>query len=486
MVELHYYLKKSTKRIGYCLLLASFSFILTTSHAPTTLEEVLRDGELRVTSLAGSTTYFENAKGPNGFEYFLAKAFADSLGVKLRITLKPSLSAVLQSVGGPKANFAAAGLVVTSKRQERLLFSEPYYEIEQKVIYRSGSKKPKNIADLADGVLLAVVDSSQSERLFSLKKRYPELIWKEPKGLEMQDLMSEVHFGNVDYAVVGSMVYQLDRFIYPRARAAFTLPKSESVGWAFPARNDDSLINAANHFLRAYKESGKLDALIKKSFEQQNNFNFSTLQRFQRMVFTRLPKFEVLFREASKKYNIDRHLLAAIAYQESHWDAKAISPTGVRGLMMLTLPTAQEVGVKNRLDPKQSLEGGIKYYLKIKARLPKSIKEPDRTMLALAAYNVGLGHLEDARVLTDRAGKNPNLWIDVQAFLPLLQQKKYYTTVRHGYARGQEPVDYVKRIQRYEHLLKKNAIEQQRKRLKKSPLSIPNSNRWNADSLLSL
>jgi len=153
---------------------------------------------------------------------------------------------------------------------------------------------------------------------------------------------------------------------------------------------------------------------------------------------------------------------------------------------MLTLPTAKEMGVSNRVDPKQSLEGGAKYFLKTKSRLPAGITGVDRTLLAMAAYNVGMGHLEDARVLTDRDKRNPNLWEEVKKSLPLLQQKKYFSTVRHGYARGQEPVDYVKNILHYHAILKWHSLDTQRRLEREHNLELPNSSDWNPNSLLSL
>ena len=167
----------------------------------------------------------------------------------------------------------------------------------------------------------------------------------------------------------------------------------------------------------------------------------------------RLPKYEELIQAVADEYQMDWHLLAAIAYQESHWNPYARSPTGVRGMMMLTLNTAREMSVDNRLDASQSLRGGARYFKKIKRLLPADIAEPDRTWFALAAYNIGRGHLEDARVITERQGGDPDRWIDVKARLPLLQRSKYYRGTRHGYARGSEPVTYVKNIRHYYNIM---------------------------------
>jgi membrane-bound lytic murein transglycosylase F len=192
------------------------------------------------------------------------------------------------------------------------------------------------------------------------------------------------------------------------------------------------------------------------------NFSVADSQRLGELVAKRLPTYQALFQETASQFDLDWHLLAAVAYQESHWNPKARSPTGVRGLMMLTLSTAREMKIKNRLDPLQSLQGGAAYLAKLKGRLPKRIVEPDRTLMTLAAYNVGFGHLEDARILTQRGGKNPDLWIDVREHLPLLSNKQYYTTLKYGFARGSEPVTYVDNIQYYTRYLELNSLSLQR------------------------
>jgi len=210
-------------------------------------------------------------------------------------------------------------------------------------------------------------------------------------------------------------------------------------------------------------------------------------QLFVQRLNSRLPRFETLFKTVASEFDLDWPLLAAIAYQESHWNPKAVSPTGVRGLMMLTQDTAKEMGVSNRIDPEQSLRGGTRYFLKTRDRIPQDITDPDRTWMALAAYNVGLGHLEDARVLTDRAGKDPDLWEDVREFLPLLQRKKYYSTVRHGYARGGEPVQYVANVRKYTAIISAHAAEKTRRDDKESePEQAPKPNTWDEDSMLTL
>lgn len=486
MLGFYFHLKKTTKRILYGLLLFLFALTLTTSRAPTSLEEVVNQGELRIVTLMGSTTYFQNAKGEGGFEYWLARAFAEHLGVELKVTPRESVSGVIVAIGGPLGDMAAAGLTVTPQRLKTLRFSRPYYEVTQKLIYRNGSKKPRNIGDLSGGQLLVIPQSSHSERLKELKGELPSLEWREAPGLEMLDLMAMVDSGEVEYAIVDSISFLVDRGIYPRARGAFDISDPQPIAWAFPGHGDDSLLEAANRFLDEYEASGDLDRLKKRTLIQANEFNFAGSQLFMKRVSSRLPDYLGMFQEVAQEYNIDWQLLAAIAYQESHWDHKATSPTGVRGLMMLTLPTADEMGIEDRLEPRQSLDGGVRYFLKTKSRIPEGITEPDRTWFAMAAYNVGLGHLEDARVLTQRAGRNPDLWNDVKEFLPLLQQKKYYSTVKYGYARGYEPVTYVRNVRHYQTILNWHALDEKRRLERENRLELPNSSDWNTGSMLSL
>ncbi len=178
-------------------------------------------------------------------------------------------------------------------------------------------------------------------------------------------------------------------------------------------------------------------------------------------IAQRLPRYEALFRRIAESHQIDWRLLAAISYQESHWSPRARSPTGVRGMMMLTLTTAREVGVRNRLDVEQSVRGGARYLNRIHDRLPGSIREPDRTWIALAAYNVGMGHVYDARDLTLQAGGNPDKWHDLRFHLLLLEQSWWYRQTRYGYARGSEPVRYVENIRLfYQHLQQPQILAQ--------------------------
>ena len=450
------------RRLSILTLVIVLGINLSGSRTETTLESLIREQTLRVITFVGPTTYFENAKGSNGFEYFLAKAFADTLGVKLEVTLIDNLDALFNALGGPRGQFAGAGLTVTAQRKQFLRFSEPYSTVRQTLVYRLAQPRPKDISDVVGGRLVVVANSSHVEQLVHLQQAYPQLQWQALRDTEMLELMQLVHDGEADYALIDSTAFAIDRAIYPKARAAFHLTDEEPIAWAFPNDGDTSLLRAANQFLRDFEASGELEKLKTRFYDHTDEFSVGGSQLFRRRIDQRLSEYQPLFETTAKHHDMDWRLLAAIAYQESHWDPLARSPTGVRGLMMLTRSTAAELNIKDRLDPANSIRGGAQYFLNMLKRMPDDIEEPDRTWLALAAYNIGMGHLEDARVLTERGGDDPHLWRDVRNYLPKLQQKKYYKTVRHGFARGVEPVQYVQNIRHFQTILQWHSVQQAR------------------------
>ncbi len=448
------------------------------------LERIQKRGAITMLTTPGPSTYFEDGRGKNGFEYIIAKSFADQLGVDLKVRNMSSLRGLLLAIGGPKGDFAASNIVETTERGRSMRFSTPYLETTQLMLYRRGEDRPNSLRDI-DGDLLVITGSSHSEHLQKMAQSLPGLRWRERDGLEMFELMEMVHDGSIDYAVVDSLAYLVNRHIYPNAALAFEITEPQPMAWAFPNHGDGTLLQAANDFLTAYMESGDLSALEADTLSHNNNFSVADSKRLGELVVERLPEYEPLFRQTAEKYSLDWHLLAAVAYQESHWNPRARSPTGVRGLMMLTLNTAREMGVTSRLDATQSLEGGTAYLMKLKRRLPERITEPDRTLLALAAYNVGFGHLEDARILTQRGGKNPDIWQHVRQFLPLLSHRDYYSKSKYGYARGTEPVLYVDNIQYYQHYLQLHSLSKHNKIISQTE-AIDKEKDWDKNGLTTL
>ncbi|WP_082353933.1 membrane-bound lytic murein transglycosylase MltF [Marinagarivorans algicola] len=426
---------------------------LQASHWPTLLERIKLSGTLTVASRNGPTTYYQDNEGYTGFDYELLRGFAESIGVTLQVIEIEDLGLIFKAINRRTVHMAAAGLTVTPKRQQLVHFSEPYLQVTQQLIYRSNSPKPAGISDIIGKDILVIGNSSHAERLRAIKKQYPDLVWQEQYDIEMLDLMESVHNQKVTYAIVDSNALEMNSSAYPRALAAFDISEPESLAWALPKMEDNSLVNAANHYLKTLQSSGKLAEITESFYGHVGHIDYSGALIFTKRLRTRLPKWQAALQAAAQKYDLDWQLLAALSYQESHWNPKAKSRTGVRGFMMLTLNTSKEMGVKSRLDPLQSIEGGAKYFRKMYDRLSDDITEPDRTWLALAAYNIGFLHLQDARKITQDQGGNPNLWSDVRERLPLLTKRQYYKKTRYGYARGHEAVSYVNNIRNFYNVI---------------------------------
>lgn len=427
---------------------------------PDALEQVRVSGELRVATMNGPTTYYFDAYGPAGFEYELVRGFADELGVDLELVVPPSFERLLPLVAKERVHFAAAGITVTAARLARVRFGPSYQMVTQQVVYRRGTHRPRDLEDLVGRELHVIAGSSYEERLRELAAEHPGLGWTARDDLGAEELAERVSAGAIAHTVLDSnLVSQLQR-LYPELAVAFDLSSPQPLAWAFPLADDDSLLMAASRYLARLERSGELARLRDRYYGPAFELDYVDARTFLRHIEERLPPLEPLLRAAAKRYALDWRLIAAVAYQESRWDPEARSPTGVRGLMMLTRRTARRVGVDNRLDPRESVLGGARYLRELHERLPERIAEPDRTWLALAAYNVGLGHLEDARVLTERAGADPDSWQDVREFLPLLARREWFAQTRYGYARGHEPVRFVRNVRRYYDVLRRrDAVE---------------------------
>jgi membrane-bound lytic murein transglycosylase F len=418
------------------------------------LDRVIKSGELVVATRNTPTTYYEGPLGPTGFEYDLARRFADELGVKLKIVTPSNLSDILALVNRGEVDFAAAGLTVTKSRKHWVRFTPPYHEITQQLVYRMGeSRKPREIADLVGRHIEVIAESSHVEQLEALQAAYPDLDWVENPELESDELLYLVWQQVVDYTIADSNEVALNRRFYPELSVAFDMSAPQELAWAFSRQEDSSLYTVASAFIDRMRESGELKILQERYYGHVERFDYVGTRTYMKHILTRLPEYRENFELAAKQHDVDWRLLAAIGYQESHWNPKARSPTGVRGLMMLTTNTAEHIGIDNRLDPEQSIEGGAKYISMMVDKIPKDIPKPDRTWMGLAAYNVGYGHLEDARVITEIRGGDPDSWKDVKKNLPLLSRKDWYQKTKHGYARGREPVKYVENIRSYYDIL---------------------------------
>lgn len=416
--------------------------------APSPLDRIIAQGELRVVTRNGPTTYFLGAEEPQGIEYELARGFAERLGVRLEMYSEDEFWALFPEVADGRAHIAAAGLTITEPRRDLVSFGPAYQKVEPLLIYRMGTRQPETLGDLMGGMLEVVSGSSPVALLNEARQRVPYLHWSERQTGNVETLIRRVAAGEIDYAIVPSNEFAVLQHYYPEARAAFTLGSKARIAWALP-RNAPKLREAVEAYFAEITATGKLDQIVTHQQHGAHEFDFVGSRAFVRHLHQRFPGLERYFLRAAAETGLDWRLIAAIAYQESHWDPDAVSPTGVRGLMMLTEHTAEIVGISDRSDPWQSILGGSRYFLRVLEKFPERIPEEDRLWMAAAAYNIGFGHVEDARVITQIQGGDPDSWPDVREHLPLLSDEEWFSRARRGYAPGTVPVHYVDNVQRY-------------------------------------
>lgn len=432
------------------VMVASCTPPITQTH----LSKIHDDKVLIVGTTYSPKAYFSGDHNSTGMDSELAQLFAAYLGVELQIVSNPDLSQLFTQMNEGKIDMIASGLAVSDLRLAKMRFGPPYYQVSQQVVYKQGKTRPRKVADLT-GHLLVSKASNHVDMLTQLKIDNPELTWKTTTKHSPDDLLKLIIDEKVDYTLVNSDVLALNRRVYPDLSLAFTVAKNDSLAWALVDNEDDSLYSEMISFFGKQQSEGVIAQLEEKYFGHVQRFDYVDTRAFIKAIDTKLPKYQMLFELNANQLKWEQ--LASLSYQESHWNPRAKSPTGVRGMMMLTLPTAKQMGVKSRLNPEQSIKGGAKYLTQILARLPESIPASERFWFALASYNVGYGHLMDARKLAVGLNKNPDRWNNIKTILPLLEKKKYYRKTRHGYARGREAVHYVDSIRRYyDTLLSKN------------------------------
>jgi membrane-bound lytic murein transglycosylase F len=447
-------LLKSVKLMTGLMTLLVCLTAITGSVRPTQLEQIRMHGEITVVTRNSPTTYYEDRTGQTGYEFELAQAFADYLGVKLNVQVADNLTDIFTALNTDQAQFAAAGLAITPERQRWFRFSEPYQQVSEQVIYRRGTQRPRQLDDLLGGMTVVPASSSHAQTLRKAQvTERPELSWSETGELDVTDLMHMVANGDIDYSLVDSNEFNMLQAYIPNIGVGFTITEQQSLAWAFQHSRDDSLLNASRDFFQSRQTRQQLATLNERYYGHLSELDYVGAKRFLRQTVRKLDRYKPYFVSSATDNQFDWRLLAAVGYQESHWNPVATSYTGVRGLMMLTTATASDLGVSDRLDAEQSILGGGRYLNTLRDRLGTQVAEPDRTWMTLAAYNVGYGHLQDARRLAYEMGGNPNLWRDVKEALPLLSQKRYHKNTRHGYARGREAVDYVQNIRRYYDVL---------------------------------
>lgn len=163
-----------------------------------------------------------------------------------------------------------------------------------------------------------------------------------------------------------------------------------------------------------------------------------------------ISRYDALFQQHAATVGWDWRLLAAQCYQESAFDPEAVSWAGAQGLMQIMPGTASHLGVADAdiFDPETNIEAGVRYLRELSQSFSDIRPQSSRIPYMLASYNGGINHVRDAMALARKDGKNDNIWREVEPYLLLLSEPRYYNdpVVKSGYLRGSETHGYVRSI----------------------------------------
>lgn len=451
--------------LRFCIAAAGLAGLLMLAscrpESETRLDQIWQRGRINVLTENNAHCYYIYRDRPVGFEYELAAAFARYLVVDLQV-ITPGWNEMFAMLAEGKGDFIAASLTRTLRRQDKFDFSDGYLNIQQHVIVHQSNREIRSIADLNGRTVHVRSDTSYEQRLEELIADGLAVNLIRIRNVPTEELIRQVAEGEIEITVADTNVAQLNRRYYPDVDIRFPVSDRQVISWAV-RKDDRALLTQINRFFAQIFNDGTFERLYNKYYSNVDVFDYFDLKVFHRRIETRLPQYETIIRRESHRQGFDWRLVAAIIYQESHFNPRAESYTGVRGLMQLTTATAEELGVNNRLDPEQSIIGGVKYLRRLYGRFA-DIPGFDRMLFTLASYNVGYGHVRDAQKIAVDEDLDPTKWSSLKAVLPLLRYPAYYQQTEFGYARGTEPVRYVRRILTYYDILRRTAISRDQHR----------------------
>ena len=417
------------------------------------LFKILKQKKITLITDNNSNAYHLYRGQPMGFEYELARAFADFLDVKLEVVV-PGWNSMVPFLETGQGDFIGAAMSITEKRQETLLFSQPYMAVQQQLIYHKSTSRINDLQDLGGKTIHVRRNTSYHQRLQELKNSGIDIDIELLDNTPSEEIIQMVAEKKIKYTVVDSNIAQINRRYYPDIVIGIALQDVEFIGWAVNP-SEIRLLDRINHFFYHINKTGMYKKIFNKYYGNIDNFDYFDIKKFHQRLHTRFPKYRRYIIQESFKYGFDWRIITAVVYQESHFDPFAKSFTGVRGLMQVTENTAREMGISNRLDPVLSLRAGVKYLYTLYKRFD-DIEDPNEKLLfAIGSYNVGYGHVKDAQKLAAEISLDPRKWASLEKTLPLLTKRKYYQKTKHGYARGWEPVKHVRQVLMYYDILKK-------------------------------
>ncbi|HVF63717.1 MAG TPA: membrane-bound lytic murein transglycosylase MltF [Casimicrobiaceae bacterium] len=417
--------------------------------------------KLVVALRAGPGSWLPGPDGvPHGFEHDLIVAFAAEHKLPLITVRVPNADTLAAKIADGEAHVGIGGLYrprdAAPPRDRHgsphaLTWTTGFHPANPVVIAPAGAR-PKRWSDLNGAQVRYLAASGLDDEVIALAREHPSVRFTAIDLPSTDALIAQVNDGRVPYALVSSLQASLARNVHLNFDVAFPAGSTLEVAWLV-GQDDATLRERLDAFVDKSRRNGLIDRLAHRYFAHAREVHRNEAGALQERMRTVLPDFRKVFVEAQEASGIEWRLLAAMAYQESRWEPQATSETGVRGFMQLTEETARHLGVADRLDPRMSTIAAARYLKDLRERLPERIAEPDRTWLALAAFNIGLGHLEDARIIAQRQKRDPDSWQDVKLALPLLAIPEHYEKAKLGYARGGMPVAFVDRVRGYYDIL---------------------------------
>jgi peptidoglycan lytic transglycosylase F len=422
-----------------------------------TLQRIQRAGEITVVTRNTAHCYYLYRDQPLGFEYEMAQAFAEYLGVRLRIKVVDRWADMVGALNDGSAALIAASMPIIPKWQTEVAFSDGYMEVAQQIVTNRRNSRTKNAADLSGKTVDVRKGTAYQLRLTELKNQGIDLAIRLHDDLPTEELIQKVADGEIDYTIANSNVILMYQLNYPGAISTGTINDRMHLGWAVYPKSIE-LLKRVNAFFKMAKKSGKFDAIYNKYYGDTRDFDYVDLAAFHQRIKDRLFRYSPFIKAAAKKHGFDWRLIAAQIYQESHLNPWAKSRAGASGLMQILPSTARSLNVSDLFDPVQNINGGVQYLKKLYEYFD-SAKGRDRLLISLAAYNIGRGHMSDARKLARNKGLDPDKWESLAKILPLLQYSKYYKNTKYGFCRGDEPIRYINQIMIYYDVLKRQGFE---------------------------
>jgi len=420
------------------------------------LRDVIASGTITVITRNNANCYYIYRGLPMGFEYELARAFAAFLGVSLKVRIAPRWNGMIPNLLAEKGDFIAASMTITPERQQQVRFSTAYMKIQQHIIVQRGNQEVHGVADLAGRTVDVREGTSYQRQLERLQRQGIAVKIRLHADTPTENLIREVAEGRIAITIADSNIAKLNRRYYPNIRIAEPISGPQVLGWAF-APQAPRLLAKANAFFTRIRRNGVFEQIHRRYYANVDIYDFSDLTKFHRLIQTRLPRYADIIRRTAQEFHMDWRLLAAVIYQESHFNPRATSGAGAGGLMQLLPDIAKKMGVRNVFDPAQNIRAGVRHLKRFYDFYDRA-RDPDRLYIALAAYNIGMGHVLDARNIAREKNLDPDKWSSLVHTLPLLSEEKYFQKAKYGYCRGTEPVRFVQKIRIYYDILKRQAI----------------------------